>query len=167
MALRGHFCQVYNCRCGLFYVAMAEMGARKSRECYVYRLFDRLETVYVGKGSGRRLAQQKKRFACDGEVIVSGLTDDEAFLHERRLIAELRPTANILPGGNGGRHRPKPLTKGERDFRKFERELWEVGSRRYVARFLMTRLNASNIGRFSISPERLATVQAVANGPAL
>jgi len=36
------------------------MPARKAKgSCYVYRLFDGHETVYIGKGSGRRLALQR------------------------------------------------------------------------------------------------------------
>ena len=44
------------------------MAARRG-SCYVYRIFDGPVTVYVGKGSGRRLAAQKAKFRLEGEVL--------------------------------------------------------------------------------------------------
>lgn len=132
-------------------------------EFYVYRIFDGAVTVYVGKGSGRRLQAQQRNFRLPGEVIETCKSDDHAFERERHWIAALNPTDNISPGGNGGRCRPKPRKRET----KFERELRQVGSRRYVARFLMTRINERNCERLGLSKVDLNRLRAVANGPRL
>lgn len=136
---------------------------------YVYRIFDGVQTLYVGKGSGRRLAAQKRKFRCSGEIIEECKSDDHAFEREKHWIAELRPTENMLPGGNGGRVRPKPLSaaakRAIREFQKFEAELSEVGPRRYVARFLTRKLAEFNCEAFGVSKLDLNRLRAVANGP--
>ena len=39
---------------------------------YVYRILGEMgETVYIGKGTGRRLEAQKRRFMSDGEIMRS------------------------------------------------------------------------------------------------
>jgi len=69
---------------------------------YVYRILGEMgETVYIGKGCGRRLQQQKRRFKSDGEVMELCSTDKQAFRRERALIAEYNPPLNKSPGGNG------------------------------------------------------------------
>lgn len=136
---------------------------------YVYRIFDRHETVYVGKGCGRRVHDQRRRFRCNGEIIERCETDDEAFAAERRWIAMLRPTQNVSPGGNGGRSKPRVLTAEERGnlkaWRDFEREYERVGPRRYVARGLVTRLSEANIASLGVSKVELSRLWEVANGP--
>jgi len=70
---------------------------------YLYRIHRDGETLYIGKGSGRRLAHQKRRFDADGEILVDGIQDEaEAYRRERALIAEFNPPLNKHPGGNGG-----------------------------------------------------------------
>ena len=95
-------------------------GRKQTKACYVYRIFDGCETVYVGKGSGRRLEAQKRRFNLDGEVIERDLSDDDAFAR---------------------------------------------GQRRYAARFLLTRLNEANCGRYGVSKVDVVRLREVANGP--
>lgn len=59
------------------------------------------ETVYIGKGCGRRLHNQKRRFMSDGEILEYCRTDKQAFRRERALIAQYNPPLNKSPGGNG------------------------------------------------------------------
>jgi hypothetical protein len=145
---------------------MPNMAARTSvpNACYVYRIFDGVETVYVGTGTGRRIDAQKRRFGCDGEIIARDLNDDDAFKAERRWIAELMPTQNVHPGGNGGRCRPKPKTKAEREFAAFERKLHEEGPRRHVARFLLRKIDETNCEKVGVSKVDVSRLREVANG---
>lgn len=136
-------------------------GRKQAQSCYVYRIFDVCETVYVGKGSGRRLDAQKRRFNLDGEVIERDLSDDDAFARERHWIKALMPSANISPGGNGGRTVARRKLRLDKSFAEIER----VGRRRYAARFLLTRLNESNCVRHGVSKVEIDRLREVANGP--
>lgn len=130
---------------------MATRGRSKA-ECYVYRIFDGAVTVYVGKGSGRRLRQQERRFGLPGEILERFDCDDKAFKRERELIASLRPTENVSLGGSGGRSRPKPVLPTP----KWVREMEKMGTRKYVARFLLAR------ARYLLSPDDLTQILKVA-----
>lgn len=64
---------------------------------------------------------------------------------ERELIAELMPTENKCPGGNGGRAAPKPKprkTQWEKELEAIEK----MGPRKYAARWLL--INAETIMRY-------------------
>ena len=122
---------------------------------YVYRIFDGFETVYVGKGSGRRLCSQKSKFGLDGEIICRFKSERAAYAHEIKMIAELRPTANRHPGGCGS----KVYKRRPRRF-AWEIEIDRVGSRRYAARMLL-RFDT----RGFIDPSKLELIRQVANGP--
>lgn len=74
-----------------------------SKPFYVYRILgEQGETVYIGKGTGRRLQTQKRRFMSDGEIIESYSTEREAYFAEKRLIGEHNPPLNRCGGGGGG-----------------------------------------------------------------
>jgi hypothetical protein len=139
------------------------MAAQRGRKpgFYVYRIFDGFETVYVGKGSGRRLSNQKLSFRLDGEILEHCRSDDHAFERERHWISLLMPSENKNPGGFGGRVRPRRAPRLPKEYRDIE----AVGSRRYVARFLLTKLNERNCGRFGLSKIGLDRIREVANGP--
>lgn len=78
------------------------MAKTPTEQFYVYRILgEKGETVYIGKGCGRRLHNQKRRFMADGEVMEWCSTDKQAFKRERELIAEYQPPLNKSPGGNG------------------------------------------------------------------
>lgn len=136
-------------------------GRGRKPKFYVYRLFDGFETLYVGKGSGRRLANQKCAYRCEGEVLECCTSDDHAFAREVHWIAQLRPTLNKLAGGNGGRCRPKPKPRRTRD----EIEIERTGSRRYAARFLLSKLDERNCDAYGLSKVGLSRLREVANGP--
>ncbi len=69
---------------------------------YIYRILGEMgETLYIGKGTGRRLSQQKRRFAADGEVMEWLKSEKAAYRRERELIAEYNPPLNKSTGGNG------------------------------------------------------------------
>ncbi len=61
---------------------------------YVYRIFDGFETVYVGKGSGRRIRQQAARFKCQGEIIQHCTTDEEAWGVSKIDVFRIHEVAN-------------------------------------------------------------------------
>lgn len=107
------------------------MAARKNKTFYVYQILDGLIPVYIGKGSGRRLANQKKLFGLEGNIIKEFASEKDAFRFERELISQYRPEHNRNAGGGGG---AKKLRKP----RKFawEIEIERVGTRKYVAQFL-------------------------------
>lgn len=89
-----------------------------SKSFYVYRILGEMgETVYIGKGTGRRLEVQKRRFKSEGEIIRTFNKEDMAFRFEAKMIAKLNPPLNKVAGhGRGllpiGPHRPyKPIDK--------------------------------------------------------
>lgn len=97
---------------------------------YVYRLFDRHETVYIGKGSGRRLEVQQAKFQLPGEVVKRFAREADAYAYEVQLISDLRPTRNIHPGGNGNK-------ASKRRIPKWLSEMNKIGTRAYGARLLL------------------------------
>lgn len=92
------------------------MSKNPVKPFYVYRILGEMgETVYIGKGSGRRLDNQKRRFTADGEIMRSFRSEDLAFRFEAKMIAKYKPPLNMVSGrGRGllpiGPHRPyKPV----------------------------------------------------------
>jgi hypothetical protein len=122
---------------------------------YVYRIFDGFETVYIGKGSGRRLSSQKSKFKLPGEIIARFKKERDAYAYEIKMIDELMPTANKHPGGNGSRvYKRRPRKQA------WEIEIDRVGSRRYSARMLL-RFDLAGL----VDPSKLDAIRQVANGP--
>jgi hypothetical protein len=70
---------------------------------YVYRILGEMgETVYIGKGTGRRLEVQKRRFMSDGEIMRSFNKEDLAFRFEAKMIAKHKPPLNVVAGRGKG-----------------------------------------------------------------
>ena len=100
---------------------------------YVYRLFDDAGTKYIGKGSGRRLETQKRNKALGGEILAYFFKEQHAYDFEVEKIAELKPSLNMHPGGNGSRAQRLPVEKKP----KWLIEMDKIGSRVYAARALL------------------------------
>lgn len=88
---------------------------------YVYQWVDRdlAMPFYVGKGRDGRITSMRNRSQafkdylathshCEPEIVVDGLSEDDAFEAERLYISECRakgaPLVNIADGGRGGIH---------------------------------------------------------------
>lgn len=69
---------------------------------YIYAFFDGAQTLYVGKGTGRRLQKQEKRFGIPGKIVEWVDSEEAAYKREKHWISELRPTENRDAGGRGG-----------------------------------------------------------------
>jgi hypothetical protein len=124
---------------------------------YVYRIFDGFETVYIGKGSGRRLANQKRRFRLPGEIISWFKSEREAYAHEIKMISALMPTENRHPGGGGSRAQRIV----NRRF-AWEYDFESVGPRKYAAQELL-KFDLSQV----LDASKIEAIRQVANGPRL
>lgn len=127
---------------------------------YVYVITDGHEVVYVGKGSGRRLQDQKRRFKCEGSIVEKFTSEKLAYAAEVKWIDQLKPTSNKAKGGNGGWSTPKPGPRLPREYAEIER----IGTQRYVAQMLSRKLWEGNIAQFGVSKIALDRIRAVANG---
>ena len=107
------------------------------RQFYVYRFDnDEGQCIYIGKGSGRRLTTQNKRFGRVGYVVKWFASERAAFRFEAALIAKLKPFENKVAGGGGAIARRKLGSKRKpAEYREMQR----IGTRAYVAKFLLTR----------------------------
>lgn len=129
-------------------------------KCYVYLLKESDLPIYVGKGSGRRAYHSKLKHGGEIHYLEKDLSDDAAFERERFWISELMPTNNISAGGAGGRVKPKPKPRKT----KIERDIERIGSRKYTAQFLITRLAEHNCERWGVSKVDLNRLREVAYG---
>lgn len=144
---------------------------------YVYAFIEGHEVLYVGKGSGRRLKQQEKRFGFAGKIIEH--LDDELKAYEREVywISELRPTLNKNRGGSGSfltetvpaaLRKSFTLAEWKREERKALAELRrieEMGTRKYAANVLLRHIDEANCASFGLSKIDISRFREVANGP--
>lgn len=94
---------------------------------YVYAIkYENGVVAYVGKGSGRRLNAQIKRFGLDGCVLKRFKREKDAYAYEVKMIAYHKPEFNRHKGGNGSR------ATVAREWR-----MSPEASRKYAARVLM------------------------------
>lgn len=103
---------------------------------YVYRFFQGDTCVYVGKGSGSRLARQTRRFKqCRGELVASFWEERDALVFEASLIKELAPPFNksMNEGAEPWLYRIVP--ENDRDL-----EVWtqSIGGRQMSRRILLS-----------------------------
>lgn len=136
--------------------------ARRKPEAkfYVYRIYNGVTTVYIGKGCGYRLTNQMRRFGLPGEKIEEGLTEAKAFEREVHWIATLNPTDNKNAGGRGGRSNRRVAYADKETI-----QIQVVGSRRYCARLLLSKINEEVKIRLGLSNLDLNRLREVANGP--
>jgi hypothetical protein len=91
--------------------------------------------VYVGKGSNRRLADQRQRFGLDGAEIARFAFEVDAYDFERTRIAEINPVLNRIAGGGGVRKQKVQAREPRRT--KEEMLMDRLGTRVYAARCLL------------------------------
>jgi len=145
---------------------------------YIYCFSDGAEIAYVGKGSGRRIKQQEKRFGYPGRILEYLANERDAYEREVYWIKVLRPSENKNAGGAGKTSDPNPIPVSlrglvsdaewelaEKQVAKEFKEVDRVGVRRYAARFIMTRINERNAGVYGMSKVDLDRISEVANGP--
>lgn len=101
---------------------------------YVYGLYRPDGSLaYIGKGSRYRAqASAKREKNLKPREILRCRREKDAYAHERRLIAELRPPLNKAPGGNGSR-----ATRVRVVLSKEMRLMQQIGTKAYAARILL------------------------------
>lgn len=153
------------------------MAANPTGHYYIYCFIDGHEILYIGKGSGRRVKAQAKRFSCEYKILER--MDDEAFAYDREKhwIAQLQPTLNMNKGGGGSISSDvvplqfrstltlKEWKKAKTDGAKQAQEIERVGSRRFVARMLLRKIDERNCEQFGLSKVDVNRWREVANGP--
>jgi hypothetical protein len=117
---------------------------------YVYRLTHQGETLYIGKGTGKRLSKQRSSYKLEGEIIWECKSEKEAYKRERELVEMFSPLLNLCAGG-GGSMAVKRRTYTRRE--PTQREL-----RIDVAKQLITRWP------YAIPPSKIERIRQVANG---
>lgn len=98
---------------------------------YVYVLEQDGVIEYVGKGSGRRLTVQQRKFGMTGRIVKRFETSDQAYKFEKAHIAATNPVLNKYAGGNGSKN--KRATRTPKDWL----EVVEVGTKAYAAKLLL------------------------------
>ena len=137
------------------------MASKTARAFYVYALKDEIGVVrYIGKGSGRRLKTQERRYGLAGTILEWCKTEAHAYAREISFIATYHPELNIHPGGNGARAQ-QVRRRRTRD----EMEMERVGTRRYTARYLLAKIDTVNCAVFGVSKSDVLRLREVANGP--
>ena len=86
----------------------------------------------MGKGSGRRLLAQERRFGMPGEIVRWFHRESAAYNLEAKLIAKHKPVHNRCAGGGGAITRRKSIPLDPM-FAEIER----VGSRLFAGRELL------------------------------
>lgn len=103
----------------------------ETRRFYVYALLQDGVAQYIGKGSGRRILVQERKFNLAGVILRWFSSESASYKFERAAIKEHRPPLNKSPGGDGSRAKRR------------RRAVLKEWSRADVARFLM---------RFDLTP---------------
>jgi hypothetical protein len=104
---------------------------QKSQKFYTYRLTTSDGSVaYIGKGSGKRLQNQKRKFQLNGEIADYYTKESDAYKAEKLLIAKEKPFLNKCAGGNGN-----CVTKTRKT--SFEVLYDKIGSKALAARICM------------------------------
>lgn len=94
-------------------------ATKRNARFYVYVIGPLDAPLYVGKGSGRRLEAQKRRFKADGHEIARFFKEKDAYAFERVAIAENSPALNQNMGGGGSRATP---VRQEREPKGYDRQ---------------------------------------------
>ena len=109
------------------------------------------QLLYVGKGSGRRNLVSGAQRGGIGMIVAMFKKESDAYKFERDRIAELAPTLNRHPGGNGCRVQAMPRTR-------YLAAIERLGTRVYAARLALA------YGKQFIDPSKLDALRQVAYG---
>lgn len=144
---------------------------------YIYCFREGEAVLYVGKGTGRRLKQQEKRFGVAGQILEYADSEEAAYRRECHWIALLMPTENKNKGGGGSYSDPNPIPialrgqvslaewkRHKREADKESREIAELGTQKYAARAILRFVNNDNCEQLGVSASDLDKVRSVANG---
>jgi len=124
---------------------------------YVYAITDHNGViVYVGKGSGERLAQQRRTHRATGHEIARFKRERDAYKFEIQCIEELKPCRNKHQGGNG------PCARRATRQDAFERICDRLGTRTVAARIL---LSVHAVAPHLVDLSKLDEIRRVAYGP--
>jgi len=133
---------------------MAKVG-RPTWRFYVYQFNDDCgNTIYIGKGSGRRLAVQKRNIQGIGHEVARFKKESDAYSFEIQLISELRPSLNKCSGGNGSKATRQVLRKD-----KWQSNFERIGPKRYAAQLAIAFSNLA-----CIQPSKIEQLREVAYG---
>lgn len=105
---------------------------------YVYALTKDDQILYIGKGTNRRLAQQRKTYGLDGHEIAWFKAEKDAFQHERQLIKDLDPWLNRCAGGGGSWATHIPQPRMDRETREAYALMDKIGTQAYCCRLLLS-----------------------------
>lgn len=157
---------------------MAARTSPPAKRFFIYCFREGHAVLYVGKGSGRRLRAQEKRFGFAGEILERMDDEERAYERERYWIEKLLPTENKNSGGAGGFSDRNPIPsqfrnsftlkeweKCQREGEASLREIEKIGSRRYAAQTLVSMLDERNCETFGVSKVDINRLREVANGP--
>jgi len=112
------------------------MAAKEGWKFYVYEILgEHGNVIYVGKGSGSRMATSKRhRNGAQAREVARFLNEEDAYQFEIKHIAVETPILNKHHGGNGSRvgmHKGCTLNKSDRLMAR-------IGTRAYSARMLVS-----------------------------
>lgn len=120
---------------------------------YVYELYAQDGSIaYVGKGSGRRLQVQRRKFGLHGRIVREFDTASAAYRYEVKRIAECKPSLNKCAGGNGNRNK-RAISVRDPIYKLCS----ALGSRVVAARILMNYF-------WMIEPSKVEQIRRVAYG---
>ena len=102
---------------------------------YVYEITDQSGAViYVGKGSGRRMAASRRdRSGAGCHEVARFKREADAYAHEVERIASHSGLLNKHKGGNGSKATPALRHRKQ----AWEKEIERIGTRAYAARILL------------------------------
>lgn len=129
------------------------MAGKAEGRFYVYRVSDDAgQSLYIGKGFGRRARCQQTRFGRPVEIVERFKSEDAAYKRERELIALESPVFNKAKGGNGSRCTAKiKRTPG------WVVEMEAFGTKKWAARALLAKGDEA-LGRY-LSPDNIAALK--------
>lgn len=120
---------------------------------YVYELSSNDGLVkYIGKGSGRRLEVQKRKFNLNGVEVARFKRECDAYSYEVERISWVNPELNKCKGGNGN----TVAKKAQPRLSAWEKAVNAIGTRAYAARLWLAYAPAYLRDKSTVDKIRLA-----------